>query len=69
MAHQVKNLISLGCDDRCTTINVIKFIEKFKKKNLGVPIMAQQKRIQLGTMRWSDSIPGLTHWVKDPVLL
>ena len=35
MAHQVKNLISLGCDDRCTTINVIKFIEKLKKKESG----------------------------------
>ena len=26
------NAIKLHCDDHCTTINVIKFIEYFKKK-------------------------------------
>ena len=27
------NAIKLGCDDRCTTMNVIKFIEQLKIKN------------------------------------
>ena len=27
------NTIKLGCDDHCTTINVIKFIEKGRKKD------------------------------------
>ena len=26
------NIIKLGCDDQCTTLNVIKFIELKKKK-------------------------------------
>ena len=30
--------------------------------------MAQRKRIQLGTMRFSGSIPGLAQWVKDRAL-
>ena len=38
-----------------------------KSAELGVPVMAQWKRIQLGTMRLGDSIPGLAQWVKDPV--
>ena len=29
------NAIKLGCDDRCTTINVTKFIELKKKKRSG----------------------------------
>jgi len=34
----------------------------------GVPIVAQQKQILLGTMRLWGSIPDLTQWVKDPAL-
>ena len=30
------NAIKLGCDDRCTTINVIKVIEFKKKTDAGV---------------------------------
>ena len=30
--------------------------------------MAQQKRIQVGMDEVLGSIPGLTQWVKDPVL-
>ena len=32
----------------------------------GVPIMALCKQIQLVSIR-TDSIPGLTQWVKEPV--
>ena len=27
-----ENVIKLGCSDLCTTINIIKFIEKFKQR-------------------------------------
>ena len=38
------NAIMLGCDDRCTTINVTKFIELKKKKEVaGNAIMKTQK--------------------------
>ena len=30
--------------------------------------MAQQKQIQLGTMRFASLIPGLAQWAKDLVL-
>ena len=36
---------NLDCDDCCTTINVIKFIElknKYLKKNFRVPVVAQR---------------------------
>ena len=36
-------------------------IQIYIKKIMGVPIMAQQKRIQLGTMRfWVRSLPSLS---------
>ena len=45
-------------------------IPEFFKVQLthGVPVMAQQKRIQSGTMKVVGSIPGLAQWVKDLVL-
>ena len=36
---------------------------------MAVPVMAQQKQIQLGTMRVWGLIPALAQWVEDPVLL
>ena len=38
------------------------------KNKMGVPVVAQWKRIQLGTMRLQSLIPGLTQWVEDPAL-
>ena len=40
---------------------------KTENKNvfLGVPVVAQWKQIQIGTMR----LPGLAQWVKDLALL
>ena len=35
---------------------------------LGVPVVVKWKQIQLGTLRFEGSIPGLAQWVKDPVL-
>ena len=35
------NSIKLGCDDCCTTINVIKFIEFFEKGPLGKKVYTQ----------------------------
>ena len=32
-----ENATKLGSDDHCTTINVIKFIEKFNKKEENTP--------------------------------
>ena len=39
-----------------------------KIDEIGVPVVAQWKRIRLGTMRFVGSIPGLAQWVKDPAL-
>ena len=39
------------------------------KWELGVPLVVQQKRIRLVSMRHeAGSIPGLTQWIKDPLL-
>ena len=48
----------------------IKYIFKkllFKRK-LGIPIVAQWKRILMRNREASGLIPGLDQWVKDPVL-
>ena len=39
------------------------------KEDLGVPLVAQQRQIQLASIEDADSIPGLTQWVKDLVLV
>ena len=70
------NAIKFGCDDHCTTINTVKFIEYFKKiqirsgrqkkKKKSIPIMAQHKWILLASMRmqvWSlVLLSGLRIW-------
>ena len=38
------------------------------KIHTGVPVVAQWKQTQLGTMRLRGSIPGLAQCVKDPAL-
>ena len=40
-----------------------------KCNSLDVPVMAQQKRIQLGTMRLRVPSLGLAQWAKDLALL
>ena len=39
-----------------------------KKKVTGVPIVAQQVKNWISIHKDASSIPGLTQWVKDPVL-
>ena len=41
---------------------------KIKNTGGGVPIVAQQKQIRLGIMRFRCWIPGLTQWIEDPEL-
>ena len=40
-----------------------------EKKRKGVPIVAQQVKNPTSTHEDAGLIPGLTHWVKDLVLL
>ena len=49
------SVVKLGCDDGCTTINMIKFIE-LKKKKIPLP--------WLGSLWGAASIPGPLQWVK-----
>ena len=38
------------------------------ERNLGVPVVAQQKQIRLGTMRFRALSLASLMWVKDPAL-
>ena len=38
------------------------------KNNLGVPVVAQQVKNPTSNLKDADWIPGLTQWVKDPLL-
>ena len=58
---------TLDYDDRCTTINIIKFIEFQKNKTERVPVVAQQDT-QHSVLKDVGSIPGLPQQVKDPTL-
>jgi len=45
------------------------FQKTLEKKKSRVPIVAQWVKTLAGIHEDVDSIPGLTHWVKDLVLL
>ena len=51
-----------------TYLSIKEQIVPISKMCVGVPVVAQQKRIWLVSMGNSGSIPGLAQWVKDPVL-
>ena len=48
--------------------NSLYIINAIKKYDLGVPVVAQQLTNLTSVHENSGSIPGLIHWVKDPVL-
>ena len=52
----------LGSEEEVT------FYPGLNNVGVGVPNMAQRKRIWLASMRMAGSIPGLAQWVKDSVL-
>ena len=49
------------------THELIQSLTSTRKRNTEVPILEQRKQIQNDEV--VGSIPGLTQWVKDPVLL
>ena len=57
-----KAIVSLGKSEKIHLKSDYKYV-------LGVPVVAQWKRIPLGTMRLRGLIPGLAQWVKDLALL
>ena len=56
---------SIVLNRQCLSQEVFTFFHIRISYIVGVAVVAQWKRIQLGTMRL---ILGLTQWVKDPVL-
>ena len=76
--HQIPNPLSEANDQTsnlmvpsqirvpCATTGTPQVI--FLKTIVGVPLVVQQTRIRLGTMKIQVQIPGLTQWVKDPAL-
>ena len=43
-------------------------VGEIKKKNVGVPVVAQWLTTPTRNHEVAGSIPGLTQWVKDPAL-
>ena len=62
----IKDLVTAVAPELLYAVGAAK--HKNKNKQTGVPVVAQRKRIQLGTMRFRVLIPGLAQWVKDLAL-
>ena len=57
------NVAKLGCDDGCTTINIVKIIELWSSHHGATEKNPTRNHEAAG------SIPGVTQWVQDPALL